>query len=58
MGRYFVQEDGAVNYEEVVGGRHVAQGLGVDEVVECGEEGLCGVDRFVDESSVGGGGVY
>jgi hypothetical protein len=32
--RYFVEEDGAVDYEQVVRGGHVAEGLGIDEVVE------------------------
>ena len=51
---YLVEEDGTVDYVEVVGGWHVAQRLGVNEVVECGEEGFRCVEGFVYEACVWG----
>jgi len=56
-GRYFVEKDGAVDYKEVVAGWHVAESLGIDEVVEGGEQGLGGVYGFVDEACIGSCGV-
>ena len=55
--RYFVEEDGAVDYEEVVAGGHVAECLGIDEVVECREERFRRVESFVNKPSIWSGGV-
>ena len=56
-GRYFVEKDGAVDYKEVVAGWHVAESLGIDEVVECREERFRRIESFVNKSSIWSGGV-
>lgn len=56
-GTCFVEEDGAVDDKEIVGGGHVAECFRVDEIVECGEQGFSCIDSLVDKARVGGGGV-
>lgn len=53
-GAGFVEEDGAIDNVEVIGGRHVAECFWLDEVVEGGEERFGGVKGFVDEARIGG----
>ena len=51
-----VQEDTCMHEVEEVLERHEAKaGLGVDEVIDGGQDGLCGIESFVDEACVTNG---